>query len=112
MNKDRERGAWRGRLSRKIALRYILALAAYAVGLAVFVLTAWNLCSQIVWYPENLVYRLLNLVKEYILFWIALALLAGWVVITDIFFRIPLRYLDAVVEQAGKLAAPSAEPLA
>ena len=40
-----------------------------------------------------------------------MALLAGWVVITDIFFRIPLRYLDAVAEQAGKLAAPSMDPV-
>lgn len=94
----------RSRLSRQLLLQYLFALVAFVALLCFFVLAAWQFCSTIIWLPYNIVYQILNFIREYILLFVGLALMVGWTLITYRFFSKPLRYLDEVVVAAEQLA--------
>ena len=101
----------RSAVSRRLLLEYAFSLAAYVVGLVVFILAAWSLCHRIAWQENNPLYLFLLFVRDYSPAFGGAALLLGWAVITYFFISRPLRYLDEVVSAAEQLISPSSEPI-
>lgn len=97
----------RSRLSRQMVMQYFLALAGYVAGLVILVLLAWQFLGMFTWYGTDLLYQILHFIKEYILLFMGVIVLAGWTVITYYFISKPLRYMDEIVEAAKQLAAPT-----
>lgn len=114
MNKQRVSSWWRQRghrLSRRLVVQYFLSLAVYAAGVCVLVLLCWGFFSSFTWQPEDLCYRILCFVRDYLLFFLGLAFMAGWTVITYFFLSKPLRYLEELATASKQLASPSEEPI-
>ncbi|MBU5625535.1 HAMP domain-containing histidine kinase [Oscillibacter sp. MSJ-2] len=88
-------------------LQYLVAMIVFVVGFVGFVLVGWRVCNSITWHGDELLYRPLQWVREYILLVGGLCLISGWAVITYFFFRKPLRYLDEVIAAAEQLAQPT-----
>lgn len=84
-------------------LRYILSMFGFVVGLVLFVMLCWFLCSQRIWQYYDPLYRILSLVQDYLVFIMAAIILVGWTLITHHFITLPLRYLDEIVGASGKL---------
>lgn len=101
----------RSRLSRQLLLQYFLSLAGFLAGFVFLVLAAMQISSEITWYPDDPLYRILHFVKDYILIFAALPILAGWALITYYFISKPLRYLDETVAASEQLANPTEEPI-
>lgn len=98
-------------VSRKLLLQYCISVLVYVTGVIIFIMLAWEICSMVVWYPEDPLYQLLNFISEYILLFTGGTIFAGCLLITYHFISKPLRYLDEVVAAAGKLASPTEEPI-
>ena len=64
-----------------------------------------------IWQPDDPLYILLQTVKEYIILFLGITFLIGWVFITYYFISKPLRYLDEVVVATEQLVVPSDEPI-
>lgn len=114
MNKDEKAlfaKARRSRLSRQLLIRYFAALAAYIVVLVGLVVLAWIFCTRFTWYEDDLLYRVLKFVQEYILAFVGLFALAGWAVLTCLFISKPLRYLDEVVAAAEQMTVSAEKPI-
>ncbi len=90
---------------------YLLALAIYAAALLgiAAALRAW--CHTMRWYPEDPVYQVLHWCEDYFPLAAGLAFFAGGAGIGLFFLLRAVRCLDAVVAAAGRLAAPTEEPL-
>lgn len=101
----------RSQLSRQLLLQYFLAVFGFVVGFVFLVFLAWSVCSSMVWYAQDPLYRLLNFVREYILIFVCVPILVGWVLITYRFISKPLRYLDEIVAASEQLANPTSEPI-
>lgn len=106
-----KRKARRSSISRRLLLQYFFSLAGFVVGLIVFIYLAAWFCRMFVWYGTEPLYRLLNFIKNYLWFFGGGAVLAGWAVLTYFFISRPLGYLDEVVDAAGQLATPGAQPV-
>ncbi len=105
------RHPYRSQITRRLLLQYLLSIVGFAVGFVVLILVAWQFCAGIAWQESDPLYRVLNWIKEYLLLWTGLILLAGWVVITYHFMAKPLRYLDELVTASEQLAQPSESPI-
>lgn len=64
-----------------------------------------------IWQPDDPLYILLQTVKEYIILFLGITFLIGWVFITYYFISKPLRYLDEVVVATEQLVVPSMSQL-
>jgi len=111
MERLRQRKSRRSQLSRQLLLQYFLALIGFAAGLILLLFLAWQFCLLFTWYDTDPLYRLLQFVKDYILFFVSVAALIGWTFITYRFISKPLRYLDEIVAASEQLAAPTAESI-
>lgn len=92
-NKIKQRSA----VSRKLLMQYVISIIGYVVGVMLFVFVAWRFCMMFIWQPDDPLYILLQTVKEYIILFLGITFLIGWVFITYYFISKPLRYLDEVV---------------
>lgn len=101
--KNREK-VRRSRISRQLLLQYTLSLIGFAVTTAILVLLAWKICTSFTWLETDPLYKILQYVREYIIFFVGIFALAGWTVITYYFISKPLRYLDEVVDAAENMA--------
>ncbi len=101
----------RSEVSRRLLIQYCLCVAAFIVGMIIFIIMAWQFCAAFTWYPDNPIYLVLNFIKEYILLFTGIAILAGWLFITLYFISKPFRYLDEVVTAAEKLVSPTNDPI-
>lgn len=101
----------RSRLTRRITIQYFVSVIVYVFALMAAALLAWRVCAMFRWQETDPLYRLLRWVADYILLWIGLLVLVGWVGITYYFFRKILRYLDQVVDASERLASPTEEPI-
>ncbi len=115
-NEDKAPGRARGRrrrsqITRQVLLEYVIVLAAFVAGFLLFLLMAWQICASVVWYPDDPLYQLLHLFRDYLPGWILIGVLTGWTVITYKFMERPLRYLDEVVAASEELASPKEEPI-
>lgn len=104
-----EKSSRRSRLSRQLLVQYVLSLIAYVGALILFVMLGWSICSRHIWQPYDPLYIVLSFVRDYLLFFMGLALLGGWAVISYHFLSKPMKYLDEVVAASKALAAPTLE---
>ena len=75
------------------------------------VLILWRVSATITWYEDDLLYRSLIYVREYILLFGGIPLILGIILITYYFISRPLRYLDQVVEASEQLMTSGDEPV-
>lgn len=101
----------RSRISRRIMLHYVLTLIGFVIGLILFVAICWFLCELRTWHAYEPLYQILALVKNNLIFVMAITILAGWAAITHYFVNRPLRYLDEIIDASGKLIASREEPV-
>jgi two-component system sensor histidine kinase VanS len=101
----------RSKLSRRILIQYIAALAGFAAALVLLFAVAYNIYLNFSFQETDLVYILAHLYANYMLSFNAVIVLVGWAIITYFFFQKPLRYLDEVVEASEQLAQPSNTPI-
>ena len=101
----------RSRISRRIMLHYVLTLIGFVIGLILFVAICWFLCGLRTWHAYEPLYQILALVKNNLIFVMAITILAGWAAITHYFVNRPLRYLDEIIDASGKLIASREEPV-
>ena len=84
---------------------YLLALMAWVTIVITCTILGYLVCSTFTW-QDGLVYRLLNLLRDYIVFVCATAILAGWVVISYQFIaRYAVRELEALAGELSKINA-------
>lgn len=102
---------YNSRIIRNIVFKYFLSLIGFFCGFILFIMFAWSYCSRISWHWSNPVYIFLNCVKEYILVFAGVPLIAGGILITYHFMAKPLWYLDEVISASEKLAVPSGEQI-
>lgn len=111
-NQNKRKTDRRSRLSRGLVIRYFLSLLLFAVVSAALLLMAWRVLSTfIIWQADNPIYQLLKYIEEYLPLFGGLYLMTGVVIITYYFMSKPLRYLDEIVEAAGKLVNSREAPL-
>ncbi|MBC8536712.1 HAMP domain-containing histidine kinase [Clostridiales bacterium BX7] len=72
---------------------------------------AAQFCAGINWHSNDPLYRFLLFVRDYILLFVGIPAIGGWVLITWWYLSKPLRYLDEIVDASRKLASPSEEPI-
>ena len=101
----------RSRLSRQILAKYFLSVIGFIVAFVAIVLILWRVSATITWYEDDLLYRSLIYVREYILLFGGIPLILGIVLITYYFISRPLRYLDQVVEASEQLMTSGDEPV-
>lgn len=89
----------------------MLSMIGFVIGLILFVGICIYLCTLRIWYDYEPLYRILVLVRDYLVFIIALIIIVGWTVITRHFIRLPLRYLDEIIDASGKLITSRTEPV-
>ncbi len=112
-NKERRNQGYnrRSQLSRQLLLQYFLTVFGFVVGFVFFVFLAWSVCSSMIWYDQDPLYRALNFIREYLLIFACVPILVGWVLITYRFISKPLRYLDEIVAASEQLANPTSDPI-
>ncbi len=99
----------RSQLSRRLLVRFLMALVGWLIGFTGLCMLAWMFCNSLVWQPWDPVYQLLEFVKNYLPIFYFIPLIAGWIAISYYFLGKPLRYLDEIVEAAKLLAQPREE---
>lgn len=102
---------YRNRITRRIALQYALALVIFIIAFFLLALAVYKLTHIVIWQATDPVYILLRFIKENIIVFAGVPLLAGWAVITYYFMGRPLRYLDEIISASEKLAAPTGEQI-
>ena len=101
----------RSQIFRHLFAQYVLTFIGFVVVFAVFIFVMRTFLSTFSWQADNLFYKLLKSIDNYIFFWIGSILLIGWLVITYYFFQKPLRYLDELVMASEQLAKSVSEPI-
>ena len=111
MNKEQHKRRYRSQLSRQLLMQYLLALVGLVIGYAALVMVGWSFLAQFTWYGDELIYQMLEPFRENLIFWSALILGVGALAVTYYFISKPLRYLDELVDAAGRLARPDDTPI-
>ena len=101
----------RSQIFRHLFAQYVLTFIGFVVVFAVFIFVMRTFLSTFSWQADNLFYKLLKSIDNYIFFWIGSFLLIGWLVITYYFFQKPLRYLDELVMASELLAKSVSKPI-
>jgi len=101
----------RSQIFRHLFAQYVLTFIGFVVVFAVFIFVMRTFLSTFSWQADNLFYKLLKSIDNYIFLWIGSFLLIGWLVITYYFFQKPLRYLDELVMASEQLAKSVSEPI-
>lgn len=92
-------------------MQYVLSLIAFGAAFLLAMYLGWIICRGRIWHETDFLYPLLHWMREYLMLVLGLGISIGWLVITYLFLRKPLRYLDEVVDAAERLASPDAEPI-
>lgn len=98
-------------LLHRLMVEYILLLMVYPVALFVLVIMGWGIVKMRTWQESEWAYHLLKFIRDYIVFFVGIMLIAGWIAITRYFMAKPFRYLDELAAAAKKLADPTMEPI-
>ena len=88
-------------------IEYLVAMIVFVAAFFIALFVGWEVCRAIVWQPDDPLYRLLIWARDNGPLVVAAGLLTGWLVITYLFLRRPLKFLDDVVEAAQQMAARS-----
>lgn len=87
-------------------MQYTISLAGFIAALLLLFLLAYSLYHLFSFQGNDLIYILAQIYSAYMPFFNGIIILAGWAVITYLFFQKPLRYLDEVVAASEQLAQP------
>ena len=98
-------------LSRQILLQYLLSIAGTGILYILLVFLLWLISRSFVWQPWDPLYQLLQWVKDNFILVFTGTLIVIWAVITYLFIKRPLRYLDRMIEAAKQLAAPNEQEI-
>lgn len=109
--KPRKKHHYRSQVSRQLLIRYLLSLIAWAFGVALFALFCWTFVRSFTWYGDEFLYPFLHWAGDSILFVYGLAVIIGWIFLSNYFLSKPMRYLDELVAAAEQLASPGDEPI-
>lgn len=101
----------RSEVSRRLLVQYFITIIVFVVSLIVLVLLAWQFSNLFIWYSNNPLYLILSFIKDYILLFVGVPMLLGWIFITYYFISKPLSYLDEVVTASEQLATPTTDPI-
>ena len=97
--------------TKRYVLYYLLALLTPAIAIsAAFMLADW-LSGFRIWYTNEKAYTVLHWIKNNALTVILLAELIVGAVVTVIFIRRPLKYIEDVIDAAKQLTAPTDKPI-
>ena len=99
--------AYRNQVVSGIFIRYAVTMAGTLVAVLALGYFAALFCRSFLWQPDNLIYRMLCWVRDYLPLVLILIVAAVWALVSAIFLAKPLRYLDDVISAAGELASPS-----
>ena len=108
MNNEKKTGARQS--GRRTWGLYLLSLTAWVSVVIAMAFAGFWICSSLTWY-DTFLYRLLNWVREYIVFVVLVTVIAGWAVISYYFIARPVENLELVVEAAATLAHPGEAPI-
>ena len=75
------------------------------------VFAAWLICSTRIWYDFDITYRILNFIGDHIIFFTRMTIAAGWLIIFSLYVYKLLGFLDKIVTESEKLAAPESEQI-
>lgn len=89
---------------------YLLALTAWVTAVIALGFTGFWFCASLSWTPSPL-YYLLIWIRDYLPLVGAVAVLAGWAVISYFYLARPYRQLHAMLGAAEQLAHPSDQPI-
>ena len=98
------------RAARKTWVSYLLVLIAWVTVVLALTVVSFLLCSSIIWY-DSFLYRLLNWVRDYIVFVDTFVVLMGWVVISYFYIARPVQEMELLLSAAGDLAHPTEDPI-
>ncbi len=98
-------------LIRRIVVQYFFSLIGFIIGFIFTVIFLYDITTSITWQPYDPLYIILHFVKEYILLFMGIPIIAGWAFITYLFMRRPLIYLDEVISASEQLAQPTNEQI-
>jgi len=92
-------------------MQYILALLAWAAGVAIVVFLGRSILKQWTWHGDEPLYPFLHWAWSNVAPLCALTVAAGWLVISYWFLSRPIRYLNELVDAAERLARPGEDPI-
>lgn len=98
-------------LARRIVLRYFLTIVVFIAVLLLSYYMAWAILSRFTWQGDNPFYILFKVIQELSLVFVPFILLIGIIGITYHMFKIPLNYLDEILQASEALMNPSNEPI-
>ena len=94
-----------------ILFKYYLSLLILIVGLFAAMLIAEELCSRIVWYPDNEIYLFLTSVRDRIFYVFSFCVLAGLAVITYRLVSKLIGYLNKIVDATSNMLSQDSRPV-
>lgn len=97
--------------ARKLLLQCILEMAGCLAALLILAFGGWMVCSEIGWSGNELLYGLLDLIRDSLPLLIPALTLIGWTAILYYNFSKALQYLDQIVEAAARLSDQKSEPI-
>ncbi|MGI5883681.1 MAG: sensor histidine kinase [Candidatus Spyradocola sp.] len=101
----------RSRLTRRIAALYLLSLFVFVSLVLLCLFFSWQVCASITWYPDDPLYRILSLLRDYLPLTLGVPLFLGWAILTYAFMGLPLRYLDEVIDASEQLVSSREQPI-
>lgn len=99
-------------ISRQVFTRYLRFLIGTLLALCGMYVMAAFLCSSVVWYEDDWLYRALKMLQALAPFVMLIAAIGCGILFTRQAIRRPLQYLDEVIDAAKSLSAPGEEPIA
>ena len=95
------------KLSHRVLWQYLLSLViSTAVLVAAMILCRW-ICDTKIWYADDPLYRFLQFIKRNLAVIGSGIILIVWTVITVIYLRRLIRYIDSIVDAAKQLTHPA-----
>lgn len=110
MNKKAQKKR-RGRISREILMQYFGTLIGFVILFFLFIVTCWTLCHAVYWQADNPIYWILSYIRDYIIVFAGIPLLIGFLLITYYYMTKQLRYMDSIVEAAGRMITDKEAPI-
>ena len=94
-----------------ILFKYYLSLLILIVGLFAAMLVAEEICSRIVWYPDNEIYLFLASVRDRIFYVFGFFVIAGLAVITYRLVSKLIGYLNKIVDATSNMLSQDSRPV-
>lgn len=94
-----------------ILFKYYLSLLILIVGLFAAMLIAEEICSRIVWYPDNEIYLFLTSVRDRIFYVFGFFVIAGLAVITYRLVSKLIGYLNKIVDATSNMLSQDSRPV-